>query len=131
MPFDPLSAVGLVVVGTSGREPRITGTCFLFRYDYIAVTASHCVPDDTKSITLRFFRACPELFMLPPFQNTRLRTSQFSTEKRIKLILETAIQRSHSGIVSQTMASVRSFLRTDFQSQQMSKERQLLNLDYS
>lgn len=56
MPFDPLSAVGLVVVGTSGREPRITGTCFLFRYDYIAVTASHCVPDDTKSITLAFPR---------------------------------------------------------------------------
>jgi hypothetical protein len=55
MPFDPLSAIG-VVSATDDRRTSVTGTCFLFRHDYVAITASHCVPNNDISLLLVFPR---------------------------------------------------------------------------
>jgi S1-C subfamily serine protease len=52
MPFDPLSATGLVLADFAGVKPRITGTCFLLRYEHYAITAAHCVPAEATSLTV-------------------------------------------------------------------------------
>jgi len=56
MTFDPLAAVGIVL--TTAREglQEISGTCFLFRHEHVALTAGHCAAADAASIDLVFPR---------------------------------------------------------------------------
>ncbi|HXC77593.1 MAG TPA: serine protease [Candidatus Acidoferrum sp.] len=57
MTFDPLAAVGLVLLrATDGRE-AIGGTCFLFRQDHVALTAAHCLPEEAATIRMPFPRS--------------------------------------------------------------------------
>ncbi len=46
MTFNPLLAVGLVFLGEPKPREIISGTCFLFRQDHVALTAAHCIPQD-------------------------------------------------------------------------------------
>lgn len=43
MAFNPLAAVGIVSVSDEKFGRRMSGTCFLFRFNHIALTAAHCV----------------------------------------------------------------------------------------
>jgi hypothetical protein len=52
MPYDPLSATGLVVTGLDCDQAIVTGTGFLFRYEHFPLTAAHCIPIDTTDASL-------------------------------------------------------------------------------
>lgn len=59
MAFDPLSAVGIVLLTSDAGQEVIGGTCFLFRQDHIALTAAHCVPGEASAVRLLFPRRSP------------------------------------------------------------------------
>jgi len=56
MPFDPLTAIGMVLLESGSGQMSPSGTCFLFRQDHVALTAAHCVPPTASRIQLAFPR---------------------------------------------------------------------------
>lgn len=53
MTFNPLAATGLLTAQEDGPA-EITGTCFLFRHDTIALTAAHCIPQNGVNLAAHF-----------------------------------------------------------------------------
>jgi hypothetical protein len=50
MSFDPRSATGTVFLTSEQHITGVSGACFLFRSDNVALTAAHCVPNDANSV---------------------------------------------------------------------------------